>query len=135
MTAPQLTPQPLPQKSEEVRLQKDAAARLNLLADELRNGPVNFTPREGKPILGDQGMAYIAESFAFNERCVNPGDSQGWEACLVVLCSCLLLPYPMNGLGRVCCPAGMTAQRLSTLRSESTGAWKACMPDDRAPCP
>ena len=56
------------QKSEEVTLQKDAAARLNLLADELRNGPVNFTPREGKPILGDQGMAYVAESFAFNER-------------------------------------------------------------------
>ena len=56
------------QKSEEVTLQKDAAARLNLLADELRNGPVNFTPGEGKPILGDQGMAYIAESFAFNER-------------------------------------------------------------------
>ena len=56
------------QRNEEVRLQKDAAARLNLLADELRNGPVNFAPREGKAILGDEGMAYIAESFAFNER-------------------------------------------------------------------
>ena len=73
--APQLTPRPLPQKSEEVRLQKDAAARLNLLADELRNGPINFTPREGKPILGDQGVAYIAESFAFNERCAPPSGS------------------------------------------------------------
>ena len=34
---------------------------------------MNFAPREGKAILGDEGMAYIAESFAFNERYVSWG--------------------------------------------------------------
>ena len=49
-----------------LQLQKEGAQRLSLMGEELRNGPINFSGRQ----LGDDGLAYIAEGFAFNDRCV-----------------------------------------------------------------
>ena len=74
-------------KGQDLHLQKDAAQRLNLMSEELRNGPASFSGRN----LGDDGIAYIAEAFAFNDR---------WGTCHMACTRCtnLLLCCELSNL-------------------------------------
>ena len=47
------------------QLQKESAARLNEMMDELRNAPSADLAAKN---LGEEGCAYIAEALAFNDR-------------------------------------------------------------------
>ena len=54
-----------PQALEAKQLQKEAAQRLNVMIDELRNAANADLSAKN---LGDEGTAYIAEGLAFNDR-------------------------------------------------------------------
>lgn len=53
-------------------LQREATARLNEFADQLRNSPVASLSAKN---LGDEGVSYIAENLAFNDRLAVPESS------------------------------------------------------------
>ena len=55
----------MPQALEAKQLQKEAAQRLNVMIDELRNAANADLSAKN---LGDEGTAYIAEGLAFNDR-------------------------------------------------------------------
>ena len=54
------------QALETKQLQKEAAQRLNVMIDELRNSQNADLSAKN---LGDEGCGYIAEGLAFNDRC------------------------------------------------------------------
>ena len=54
------------QALETKQLQKEAAQRLNVMIDELRNSQNADLSAKN---LGDEGTGYIAEGLAFNDRC------------------------------------------------------------------
>ena len=98
-----------------MQLQKDAAQRLDLMGEELRNGPVSFSGRN----LGDDGIAYIAEGFAFNDRFASPPEA--W------LCHLLASLHTAKELARgtcisICEQACKCSLLPSTLDSSSAAA-------------
>ena len=66
------------------QLQKESAARLNEMMDEIRNAPSADLAAKN---LGEEGCAYIAEALAFNDRsvCLEPG-ARIWPSPMKMHC-------------------------------------------------